>query len=235
MPVSGGTTRKLSERVLSPAKERVAFLVARELELGVQLERVGLAEVVDLHRVIDDELHRLQRVDAVGIAAEARDGVAHGREIDDTAGTPVKSCSSTRAGANEISRGVRALDVPARERLDVGRLDEAAVLVAQQVLEQDLQRERQPRDLRKASGLKGGQAEVLNGASASLQRLPGLEAVHSRHAVGSLENGIVPHRDVEACRSPHVPRVPASPADANVVPTGRVGLPSCCRRRKNAG
>ena len=37
-----------------------------------------------------------------GIAAEPHDAVAHRREIDD-AGTPVKSCSSTRAGANEIS------------------------------------------------------------------------------------------------------------------------------------
>ena len=31
------------ERVLSPAQKRVALLIARELELGVQLKRVGLA------------------------------------------------------------------------------------------------------------------------------------------------------------------------------------------------
>ena len=73
-----------------------------------------------------------------------------------TAGTPVKSCSSTRAGANEISLLRRALDVPARERLDVGRLDEAAVLVAQQVLEQDLQRKRQAGDLRKPGVASAG-------------------------------------------------------------------------------
>ena len=71
-----------------------------------------------------------------------------------TQGTPVKSCSSTRAGAKEISFCARALDVPPRERLDVGRLHEAAVLVAQQVLEQNLQRERQARDFGKAGLLE---------------------------------------------------------------------------------
>ena len=74
---------EVAEGVLSPAQERVALLVARELELGVQLKRVRPAEVIDLHRVIDDELHRLQRIDAVRIAAEPRDAVAHRREIDD--------------------------------------------------------------------------------------------------------------------------------------------------------
>ena len=74
---------EVAERVLAPAQEGVALLVARELELGVQLKRVGLAEVVDLHRVIDDELDRLQRVDLVRIAAEPRDAVAHRGEIDD--------------------------------------------------------------------------------------------------------------------------------------------------------
>jgi hypothetical protein len=37
--------------------------------------------------------------------------------------------------------------VPARQRLDVVLADAAAVLVAQQVLQEDLQRERQPGDV----------------------------------------------------------------------------------------
>ena len=84
MPVSGGTTRKLSKRRLTPAQERVALAVAVVLELGVQLQRVGRAEVIHLHRVIDDELHRLQRIDLLRIATERDDAVAHRGEIDDT-------------------------------------------------------------------------------------------------------------------------------------------------------
>ena len=76
---------EIAEGVLAPAQERVPLFVARELELGVQLELrgAGLAEMVDLDGVIDDELDpRLQRVDAIRIAPEAGDAVAHGREID---------------------------------------------------------------------------------------------------------------------------------------------------------
>ena len=81
-----------------------------------------------------------------------------------TQGTPVKSCSSTRAGMNEISFCASLLRVPARERLDVVGLDEAAVLVPQQVLEQDLQRERQPRRRRGSPArFERGQAEEIEG------------------------------------------------------------------------
>ena len=83
MPVSGGTTRKLRNAGLSPAQEHVALAIAVVLEIGVQRQRVGRAEVIDLHRVIDHELDRLQRIDLLRIAAERHDAVAHRRQIDD--------------------------------------------------------------------------------------------------------------------------------------------------------
>ena len=83
MPVSGGTTRKLRNAGLAPAQEHVALAIAVVLEIGVQRQRVGGAEVIDLHRVIDDELDRLQRIDLLRIAAERDDAVAHRRQIDD--------------------------------------------------------------------------------------------------------------------------------------------------------
>ena len=64
-----------------------------------------------------------------------------------THGTPVKSCRITRAGVKAISLDGLGLRVPRRERLDVLAPDADAVLVAQQVLEQHLQREGQPRDV----------------------------------------------------------------------------------------
>ena len=59
----------------------------------------------------------------------------------------MKSCRTTRAGVNAISFDGSALVVPGGERLDVGGADADAVLVAEQVLEQDLQRERQAGDV----------------------------------------------------------------------------------------
>ena len=61
-----------------------------------------------------------------------------------TAGTPVKSCSSTRAGMKAISLLGLRLRVPVGQRLDVLGADGQAVLVAEQVFEEDLERERQP-------------------------------------------------------------------------------------------
>ena len=63
----------------------------------------------------------------------------------------------------------RALHVPRRQRLDVGRLHEPAVLVAQQVLEQDLQRVRQARDLGE-SGRSAARAGCKSGRSARRPR-----------------------------------------------------------------
>ena len=71
------------ERRLPPAQEGVAFFVALELQLGVELKRLRRAELIHLHRVVDDQLGRLQRIDQLGIAAERLHGVAHRGQIDD--------------------------------------------------------------------------------------------------------------------------------------------------------
>jgi hypothetical protein len=97
MPVPGGTTRKLS-KALAPAQELVALAVALELELDVLLERVRRAEEVDHHRVVDDEIDRHQRVDLLRVAAELATMASRIAARSTTAGTPVKSCISTRAG-----------------------------------------------------------------------------------------------------------------------------------------
>ena len=50
--------REVMKCTLTPAQERIALLVALELELGVALERARRAELVDLDRVVDHELRR---------------------------------------------------------------------------------------------------------------------------------------------------------------------------------
>ena len=159
MPVSGGTTREVVERLLAPAQERVALLVARELERGVQIGGVALDVVIDLDRVIDDELDRLQRIDLARVAAEPDDAVAHRGEIDDRghAGEILEQ----HARRHERDLLLAPCDVTShpRQRLDVVGVDEPAVLAAQQVLEQDLQRIRQPRQPRKTGLLERRQAE----------------------------------------------------------------------------
>src|SRR5690606_27522662 len=61
-----GTRRhhtEVVERALPPAQEGVTLAVALDLHGDVVMEGVVLAEVVDHDRVVDDQVHRRQRVD----------------------------------------------------------------------------------------------------------------------------------------------------------------------------
>ena len=98
-----------------------------------------------------------------------------------TAGTPVKSCSSTRAGVKAISFCTLRRHVPAGERLDVLGIDEPRVLAAQQVLEQDLQRVRQPRHAGKPGLLERRQAEDPAGLATRGEPRARVERIQRNH------------------------------------------------------
>ena len=109
-----------------------------------------------------------------------------------TAGTPVKSCISTRAGRNAISRSeVLVLSHCATAWMS-SLVTRAAVLVAQQVLQQHLHRERQPGDALQPVLLGGGEAVIGVGLAADLEGLAAAEAVERGH------DGRFPSRPDEA-------------------------------------
>ncbi len=98
------------ERTLPPLGERVALAVAFELlELRVLVRRVGGTEAIDLHRVIDDDLHRLQRVYLFRIVAHRDHRVAHGGQVDDArnAGKILQQHAGRTEGDLLIDRGLR--------------------------------------------------------------------------------------------------------------------------------
>ena len=148
------------ERVLAPAEERIALAIPGELEPGVEVGGVELGVMIDLHRVVDDELDRLERIDLARVATEPEDAVAHCREIDDgrDTGEVLQQHSGGRKG-NFLLHLRR--HVPAGECLNVLRIDEPGIFAAQQVLEQDLERERQAADPGKARLLERRKAENL--------------------------------------------------------------------------
>ena len=101
-------------------------------------KRVGAAEHVEDHRVVDDHLGGGQRVDLVGVAAEVGDGLTHGGEVDDAghAGEVLHD----HAGRGELDLDARVgRRIPVGDGVDVVRGDVGAVLGAQQVLGEDLQ------------------------------------------------------------------------------------------------
>ena len=125
------------ERRLAPAQERVALAVALELELGVALESEPLGEHVDLDRVVDHQLDRHERVDPGRVAAQLVHRVAHGGQVDDRRHAGEVLHQHARGRVGDLGRGL------VRRLPSSPTASGALVLaVAQQVLEQDLERVR---------------------------------------------------------------------------------------------
>ena len=133
---------EVAERLLAPTQEEVALVVALELLAAVEQQRRLRAVLVDLHRVVDDQLDRLQRVDPVGVAAHRRHRVAHRGEIDyrGHTGEILQEHPPRHEGDLARRRGRR---VPAAEEVDLFGGDDFPVLAAEEILEQDLEREGQ--------------------------------------------------------------------------------------------
>ena len=68
---------------LPPFQEPVPLAVALVFELDVLGQRLTIAEGIDDHGMIDDEIHRHQRIDLLRIAAEVFHRVPHRGKIDD--------------------------------------------------------------------------------------------------------------------------------------------------------
>jgi hypothetical protein len=142
---------EVPEGVLPPAEELIALLVALELVPDVEEERRLGPVLVHLHRVVDHEVHGLERVDALRVAAQADDRVAHRRQVHDRGDAGEVLEEDPRDAEGDLPLG-RLRHVPAGQGVDVRALDEGVVLVPEQVLEEDLEREgeavhRRPREL----------------------------------------------------------------------------------------
>jgi hypothetical protein len=142
---------ELAQRVLAPAQELEPLVVALELDLHVPGERVRAAVHVGHHRVVDDQFGRDERVDLGGVAAESLHGLAHRGQVDH--GGHAGQVLQDDPGRGELDLGVRVPGrVPARQRGYLAGGDVGAILVAEQVLQQDLQAEREAgRTLRTSS------------------------------------------------------------------------------------
>ncbi len=77
----GRDDAEIVERALAPAQKQIALAVALELEFAIAGEGVIGSERIDLHRMIDHQIDRLERIDPRGIAAEPLDRVAHRGQI----------------------------------------------------------------------------------------------------------------------------------------------------------
>ena len=167
------------ECLLAPAKERIALAVARHLQRDVLPEGLGRAEMVNHHRMVDDQIDRRERIDAAGIAAKSGHGRAHrgevhhrrhaGEVLHEHAGRPVGDLPPAAPFVQ-----------PVADRADIVDADAAAILEAEQVLQQHLEGERQTGDVAEAGLGRRRQAEVIVRVPADAERAAGAQGVLSQ-------------------------------------------------------
>ena len=175
-PGARGHSGEVLEALRTPLEEVVTLGIALVFERHVGFHRLGVAEFVDHHRVVDHEVDRHQRIDLGGIAAQLLDCVAHRGKIDHAghAGEVLKE--NARRAVLDFLAG-RGIGLPVDQRLDVRAVDrEAAVLEAQQVFQQHFHRDRQLADI--AQLLCGFRQRVIGVLLAvHVKRLAGAERV----------------------------------------------------------
>ena len=131
--------------------------------------------------MIDDEIHRDEGVDALGIAAQRHHRVAHGGKVHHGGNAGEVLHQHARRAIGDFLLGLAAVVQPVRDRDDVFLRDGAAILEAQQVLKQHLHGEGERGNARKAILFR--QLEVVIDVLFVVYRQGGaaLEAVEGGH------------------------------------------------------
>ena len=173
---------EIPERFLAPAQKCVPLDVPLEFKLRVQGERIGLPEAIYLNGMIDYQLGRKQRIDLFGIATHTLDGFAHGGQIHDR--RHARKVLQKNAGGHEGDLLLRRTGLPLRQRADVFLMDKPAVLLPQQVLQEDFQGKRQPRYISDALFFERFQAANFKTLRADFERVACVEGISCglRHA-----------------------------------------------------
>ena len=176
---AGGHDAEVVEGALPPFEEGIALHIALILAVHVHLEGAGVAKLIDHDGVVDDQIHRVERVYLLGVAAKADDRVAHGGKVHHGgyAGEVLQQHAGGAVG--NLSRVAPALVGPIGEGPDVVQRDCLAVLKPQHVFQHHLQRGGQAGEIPKPCGLRGGDRIIGDGLIADCEGLTGVCAVLS--------------------------------------------------------
>ncbi len=176
---AGRNHPEVRKSTLPPFQKAIPLAVALIFQLDVLAQRLAIAEGIDDHGMIDDQIHRHERIDLLRIAAEILHRVPHRGEIDDcrNAGEILHQYAGRPEGDFLFGRSL-VMD-PLRRILDVGLAGAAAVVIAQHVLDDDFQRERQRGEVRQAIPLRRVKRIVAVGLCADRKRLAGVKAIEA--------------------------------------------------------
>jgi hypothetical protein len=182
---------EIGEGGLAPAQEGIALAVALVFQLDILLEGAGTAEIIHHHRMVDDQIDGGERIDLLRVAAQGDHRLAHRRQIDHGGDAGEILHQHTRRAIGDLAVGALGLQ-PFGDGLDVGLGDRAPVFVAQQILQQHLQRVGQAGKIAQASLLRRLQAEIIIALAPDLEGLARFETVDGH---GGYSQKLRPRRD----------------------------------------
>jgi len=164
------------ERLHAPFQELVAFLVALEFDLHVEIECIGATVFVDLNGMVNHHVHRHQGLDFFRVLVGARGGRSHGGKVGQQGHAGEILQQNPRHGKGNLL-GAFAIRLPVRQLLDVFGCDFHPVAIAQDRLQHDADRHRQTRDRYAQCGFEFFQRGELNVALAGGKGVKGVEGV----------------------------------------------------------
>src|SRR5215207_5727498 len=77
----GWHNAEVTEGFLPPFQKFIAFAVAMEFHFSIACERVCSREEINLDRMVNDQVHRHQRIDFPWVTTKARNGCTHCSQI----------------------------------------------------------------------------------------------------------------------------------------------------------
>ena len=170
------------EGLHAPLQELVALVIAGELQLEIAPQGFRVAGEIDLHGMVHHQVDRHQRLDQLGILPELGHRRTHRRQIDQKR-HPREILQHDPGDHEGDFLGPLGLGLPAREGLDRRLAHPLAVAVAQQRLEDDADRHRQPAHVEAGRRERGQRIERMGGA-VRLEALQRAERIREAHASG---------------------------------------------------
>ena len=173
---AGRDRLEIVQRLGTPFQKVIAFGIALIFDFDILFRRLGMAEFVDHDAVVDDQMHRDQRVDLRRVGFQRGHGIAHRSEVNYArhAGKILQQ----NAGRAILNFALRlGVLLPIDQRLHIlHRNGKAAIFKTEQVFEQHLHRKRQARHI--AQFLRNlFDREIIHRLAASGQGGAGLQAV----------------------------------------------------------
>ena len=145
-PRAGRHDPKVVKCTLSPSEKPIPFAVALHFNRHVLVERVSGAEVIHHNAMINDKIHRGERVNHTGIVSRINDSATHGRQIGDPGyASKILHEHARRSISNLL--GIGRIRYPIAKGTNVVRRNGKSVFETQKIFEQNLKRNRKTGDV----------------------------------------------------------------------------------------